>query len=576
MVLIVAAVLLILGALLASIQVGYNYFAQQRLQKAADLAALSAVQAMSGQCDPGQAVDVVARAIAGLNGVSAADAQPTIECGRWGRVSADQPWNEEIQAIRCGFKPAPYPPAAPQGAPVFTPRSAYTGTQPLNAVRVKMRADLVSFLPRLFGGGNASSEPDAGASAVATAVVGPETATFSVGARLLSLKEDTGLVPVLLKSLGLDPQDVRLLDSEGLANAKITPAGLLQELGLPTSILAGVGTPDQLTKLQQLSLGTVLNAYLTALDRTQTAAVDVGVVRSVFSTIGEDKLTLPVKLLGEGGVMLYTTSANLSSALNAQLNVMDLIGTSAIVANGQNLLNLDASVVPGVVSLKAQVVNPPTIGLAIPVYDDGHPCVVSNSQVQLKLNLKLPDLLVLSGSLPITISAANSDAKLTAIDSENQQGYFNTKASTANLCIGKLPAGALCRPAGSGSSQPEYVDFIKILFGTVTLQVRANINLASGADWSPPKAILEGHSLTFNGNSGPWRTQIQPSEIDTSVHLLGLGIPLDGVLGPLVTGVNTLLTPLLQEVLMPLLGGSLNETDIRLYDITPATPYLVQ
>src|SRR3546814_13638047 len=99
------------------------------------------------------------------------------------------------------------------------------------------------------------------ASVLAVASNTTPTAAFSVEARLLRLASD-GLLGKLLTSLGATPAQLSVLDSAGLVNLDVTPSGLLQELGLPFSVLSGIGTPEDLAALDAVSLGDLLNATL--------------------------------------------------------------------------------------------------------------------------------------------------------------------------------------------------------------------------------------------------------------------------------------------------------------------------
>jgi uncharacterized membrane protein len=548
---IVAAVLTILGALLVSLQMGYDYLQEQRLQKAADLAALSAVQVLGATtCDP--KVTATAVAVATLNGKDISVGQ--VECGRWA--------------------------GAP--APVFEAGTTGTQLKPLNAVKIAVAASTVSFLPNLFGAGQ--SAPASTLSATSTAVVGPPVATFSVGARLLSLQPD-GLVANVLKPVGLTPQQLDILSSDGLANFMVTPGGLLQALGLPPTILAGIGTSDQLAKLDQLTLGDLLDAYGMLLDRATPVDANIGLLDSAFAAIKATDLNLPIQLFGQDGVIANITAEGenpggfvepsaLTSALNTQIGLGDLIGSSVLAANGLNFIDLDATLVPGVASLKAQVVSPPNI-VTGPVGASA-----SNAQIQLLLNtdpIPVPLVSSLVGvELPVVVQIGTSTGHLDGIsfESQPQSASFHTKVATARLCIGNLLAQGQC----INDTQPEYANFLNLLSGVVGVGIRANIPLvASGTDDS--KSIDVGNTELFGAAAVP--PPITWNQVDAKISgLLGfLGVLLDPVVSgagnALVLLLNNLLTPLLQTV-GHLLGIDLNQTDIHLYSVTRGAPYLVQ
>ncbi|CAM5207804.1 hypothetical protein CDEF62S_00965 [Castellaniella defragrans] len=550
-VIIVASVLMIMGALMVSIQMGYDYLIEQRLQKAADLAALSAVQRLKMlTCNQGD-LNALARAVASQNGGDAVQVD-SVDCGRWA--------------------------GAPD--PSLRLTSAGTDEEPLNAVRVQSSEPVVSLLPGALGGGSGGR-----ISTTATAVVGPPVATFSVGAQLLSLRQD-GLVGSILTGIGVSPQQVTILNSAGLANVMITPSGLLQALGLPPTVITGVGTSVDLAKLHNLTLGDLLTAYGTLIGQANPAEVDIGAVQSVLTQISASSLkNVPIQLFGNGGVFANVVASSsgaataVTSALSAEVGFPDLVGATLLAANGRNFVNLDASVVPGLVSLSAQAVNPPTI-VTGPVGT-----TATNVQTQLKLGIDaslLPGLI--TSNLPTYLGVANATGKLDSISFDDDSATFSAaNASTADLCIGTLPAGSPCMPG----IQPGFVDFVKVNLAllSVTVQVRANVPIVScagdhcGSVDVPVGVGLDGIVPPPSGLQGP-RTQISTSDIETNLVVSVLGLPfslsLGSLLSPLVNLLNGILTPLIQNVVTPLLGADLNETQIHLYSITRGAPYLVQ
>src|SRR5690606_17934823 len=125
-----------------------------------------------------------------------------------------------------------------------------------NAVQVSLQERLPSLIP-LFGEREVFAE--------AIAVRQEPVASFSIGSRLLSLQEGS-LFYLLLRSMGLDANEIDVLSSAGLANVNVTPAGLLQALGLPATAILDVGTANEAAALSNLTLGAVLSATAEVLD----------------------------------------------------------------------------------------------------------------------------------------------------------------------------------------------------------------------------------------------------------------------------------------------------------------------
>ncbi|MGE8619544.1 MAG: TadG family pilus assembly protein, partial [Achromobacter spanius] len=321
-------------AMLGVAQLGYGYYMKREVQKAADLAALSAVQVLGmgapADCTRASAAGKTS-ALANLPNIFdtfAAD-DITVECKLWDSTRADA-----------------------SGMHVFDP----TGAQTLNAVRLTIRKELAS----LFGTLGLSTTVSVSAVATNTQPV----AAFTVGSRLLRL-ERGGLLSQLLSTVGASPAQLDVLDAAGLASVNITPSGLLQALGLPLSVATGVGTPAELAALDNLTLGQLLQATLTVVNQSGTAAADIGLISNAINTVlAVMPLNLPVKLFGDGGVLdLSVVGGDATGALAANVNALNLLETALVVANGQNLINLGLSVPLLGVDARVRVVEPPTLAI---------------------------------------------------------------------------------------------------------------------------------------------------------------------------------------------------------------------
>src|SRR5690606_19654144 len=257
----VAFAVLIGMVILLSVQVGYLFYMKRELQKAADLAALSAVQVLApsgslADCAAGAPVHAAAQASAIANvpgfvdAITAADI--SVDCKFWDPARADA-----------------------SGTHLFDPDAAGGGRA--NAVRVRIDKTLSALIPGVISGWAGGTR----ASVVAVAATTAPTAAFSVESRLLRLASD-GLRAKLRASRVGTPGQLAVLDSAGLVNLDITPSGLLQQLGLPLTLLSGIGTPEQLAALEAVSLGDLLDATLALVKRTQgTAQAQIGLLSDI-------------------------------------------------------------------------------------------------------------------------------------------------------------------------------------------------------------------------------------------------------------------------------------------------------
>ena len=211
-----ALFLSIIVLMLGVVDLGYSFYAKRDLQRIADQAALEAVQGIDFN-DPN---NINACQNAGNNSVSA----------NW-PTPLDAPTN---QSVVCGeWSASKY--AAPQ---------YFDGTaRPVNAAHVILVGESLRLLPLTW---NRTIRVEA------IARRSTPVAEFSVGSQLLSFDEKAPLGR-LLKLVGLDIEKLSVLDSEGLANAKITPAGLLKALGINLGIdgLSAL-SPSEVLKITNL------------------------------------------------------------------------------------------------------------------------------------------------------------------------------------------------------------------------------------------------------------------------------------------------------------------------------------
>lgn len=414
----VAVVFAVLVAvvLLGVLQLGYGAYMKREMQKAADLAALSAVQVLnlgaSADCTRAAAAGR-ASALANLPNIldtfTAADL--TVTCQVWDPARSDATGMHVFEAA---------------------------GGQAYNAVRVTVRKQLANLVPGV-GGVTASAQ------AVATRT--PPVAAFTVGSRLLRL-ERGGLLSQLLATAGASPSQLDVLDAAGLANVAITPAGLLEALGLPLSAATGVGTPEQLAALNSLTLGQLLNATLSVIDKQGTASADVALLRNAINTVlALMPLNLPVKLLGDGGVLdLHVVGGDASAALQAEVNARNLLETALVIANGSNLINLGLSVPLLGLDARVRIVEPPSLAVG----GVGTQAVSAGLRVYLRVNTSniplvgplLASTLNTRVDLPIIIGVAQSTGTLRQLCEaplKENQAVIDVTSAAASVCLGRFP-----------------------------------------------------------------------------------------------------------------------------------------
>jgi len=427
-ILVSAAFAVIIGlVVLMSAQIGYLYYMKRELQKAVDLSALSAVQVLAptgllADCVPGSPVFLAAQtsAVENVPGfvdqVTAADV--TVECKLWDPTRTDA-----------------------NGSHLFDPDP--NTSDRVNAVQVRIDKTLSSLFPSIVGDWLGGADVSVKAAAAGSAPI----AAFSVESRLVRLASD-GLLGKLLTSLGASPEQLAVLDSAGLLNLNITPSGLLKELGVPLSVLSGIGTPGELVALDSVQLGDLLSATLAVLQSgSGTAQAQIDLLGKIIGVLLDvAPLNTEVKLFGEGGLLNVGLATDAQAALQADVRVADLLQTSLMVANGDNLIDLGLNVpILGVVS-KVRVIEPPSIQIG----GVGTRASTAGVRVYLRVNTtNIPivgPLLSTLGTrvdLPLILEVGQADATLTKLCEAPltaQQAVFDVRSSVANVCLGKFPS----------------------------------------------------------------------------------------------------------------------------------------
>ena len=291
--------------LLGVAQLGYGYYMKREVQKAADLAALSAVQVLgtgaAADCSRAKAAGVSA-ALANLPNIldtfSAADV--TVDCKLWDPTR---------------------PPVG--GMPLFDPAS---GQLP-NAMRVRIGKTLGNVIPSAFVGG------DTVVSVQAVATSTQPVAAFTVGSRLLRLE----------KAVSRPRSWLGGRHAAAAGRARRGRPGHGQHHAVRLARCAGPaavgghrrGTPAQLAAVSNLTLGQLLNATLTVINKAGTAAADITLLNNAIKTVLQVMpLNLPVvvrrwRRAGSAG------GGSVTSALQANVNALNILQTALVIANGR-------------------------------------------------------------------------------------------------------------------------------------------------------------------------------------------------------------------------------------------------
>jgi len=417
-----AAIILVfvLGVAALATDVGAWYGQRRQLQAAADAAALSAVNAP----DRAQAIasDIVAR-----NGSG----------------------NATVSAVSTGVY-CPNAELAPSARykPMITacPNASFVPTAP-NAVRVTATSSVPTGLSRAL-----ISDDVYRVSASATAARIDE-AGLQAGSGLLRIDTtQSALLNLVLGNLLGTSLNLSAVQYDGLAHADLKALSFLNQLAIQLDLTAG--TYDQLLQTQ------------TKLTDLVQAAIDVLQTQGQVAQVAIDGLlTLQGKITGNPTIQLgdlvdlgvwrnqpIGSGDAAPSALDAGLNVLQLLTVALQAANGQNAVALPGVSLglPGVASLQltATVIEPPQ---SPPFAFGPVGMTVHTAQVRVQLKLQLLDLFGLLGQgiqLPLYVEVAAGEATLTGIDCGDEPDTDATvtvlaRSGLARVYIGELPSGLM-------------------------------------------------------------------------------------------------------------------------------------
>lgn len=425
--------------LLGGVQVGYYFFMKRELQNTADLAVLSGVQMLSEGCqnakDTGRA-----NALENFNRHDVLTAQQlNFECGTW---------RSNLPAPR-HF--------------VNTPDTEGN----YNALRVSINYEALPFMP--FSAGSTIA-----VEAIAKSNV--PVAAFQVGSQLLRF-DNTALLGGLLGLVGLDINSLTLLDSEGLANTKITPAGLLDLLGVDLGI-GGLSalTPKGVADINNLTLLNLLDASVNAVTDS-TLGVQLSALRTKLLGLNLGSIKIPLGSAdGQSGLFAFVGTGRddpLDAALDVQLGLGDILKTAiAIGANG-HALEVPGLNVLGLAKAKLSIVEPPVIAIG-PVGTTGHSAQIrlwldvdTNELLGGVLKWLMYDILGTRIHLPISLDIVSGTGSLEKLECSRNPPTMDilVKSKILNVCVGKMDAASIMsdkRSCDVGLAEAELIKLLHI------------------------------------------------------------------------------------------------------------------
>ncbi|UUD62284.1 hypothetical protein D16iCDA_11265 [Pseudomonas seleniipraecipitans] len=326
------------------------------------------------------------------------------------------------------------------------------------AVRVVARNEVpASIIVRSGGLFGLPGNSTVGLQAVAVAEKDKEPmAVFSVGAQLLDLNAD-GLLPKLLTAAGANVNGLTLLDAEGLANARVTPAGLLQALGVDVGInQLKVLTPEGLADLVDTQVGIIgvqklIDVSAKLASSNEALATDIRALGNTLATSQLKNATVNLFATDQrSGLLRLNTGPNqpVGSALDAKLPLGDVLSTGLMAAvQGRGLL-LEQLNILGLVKVQLGIVEAPAIGIG-PIGTTAF-----NAQTRMHIDIDSTGTPLISSLLktlgasikvPIIFDLVSAKGELTDINCSlaKPEATIEVESTVGNICIGTIPSATL-------------------------------------------------------------------------------------------------------------------------------------
>lgn len=399
-------VMLALLAMLGLIEIGYLFWAKRDAQKVADLAALAGAQRLE-LCTSDNSDNSAARQSALTQNKFAGSLQ--IRCGNWSASRGTA--NRFVSTI--------------------------DASNPRNAVQVVAERSVLPFF------GQNTSLPTVSVQAVARR--SEPTAVFAVGSQLLRTRGDSLLMSTL-RLIGLDVTNATVLSYDGLAQANITPSGLLKALNIPVSANLSVADFNRLLAVNKISLAQLVDATATVVGRNTTVGVQLRALSDLVATrLDITKLNIALGSESGGGGLfaeVISPDGTAGSALESKISVLNLISTAISIANEGNGIAVEGLNLLGI-NVQAGVVEPPSIAIG------GVGSRAYNAQVRLMVDVDsnnlfaLGPLLQLLGTqlhLPLHVDVANAMGTLTGIQcgASPPKATIQVDSSVLRACVGKV------------------------------------------------------------------------------------------------------------------------------------------
>ncbi len=532
-------------AVLVSIDIGNLFYTQRALQRSADLAAMAAAQRLDLPTAAQQAVVQNGLTVDGTN-------------------------------ITLAVVPGVWDASAGTAPTYFTAQAAVDGNT--NAAQVTVTQNV----PYFFMVGR--RQLTATAIAKNTSIV-----AFSLGSGLASV--NNGLLNQLLGYLLHTNLNIDAASYQGLATTNIRLADL--------AVALGAGSMQELLSLSP-SLGSLFNAVISVASQSGLAGVSVGGAGASNALSFGSDLNVPINI-GDGGasspglLQVLALAGNEQAALNATVNVLDLLTTAAQIANSKSAVNVAPVALNlvglGTVTLALKIIEPPAIAVGPPGQFLSGPNAgqwrtqARTAQVRLGVGVVVgaPGWLAVSVPIGLQVAAAQAHAKSNncTVPRTTSTATISAQPQPVSVCIATNADKAVSGPMDCSKATPAPLVDLGPL-GAVS--IKANVSPTANSNWGDETISATQIGLSpqrdTSGNTPPrvatqaifssiLNSNLNQLQLTVTLPLVGT-IPLGSDLAPVIAPVLAFVGTTLDAVLSPLLsalGIQLGYADIKLLSL---------
>jgi uncharacterized membrane protein len=392
----------------------------------------------------------------------------------------------------------------------------------------------------------------------------PAIAAFSAGSFAASIDtEDSVLLDGIFSGILGSSVDLDLVSYQGIAATNITLNELLEASGQVGGLESLLNTSMSLSELVSLTADAVNNSG------TASADAKAGMQQLAAAAVDTTSITL--------GDVLNITTPDQEAAGKVGVNVLSLITTTALIANGSNALSIPLNVtipaVPSLTSIAGQVrvIEPPQLVIGPAANGSGTICTtVSTAQVDAEVDVVASIPLLARIDLSLIVEVAQGSAGLNAITDDGETTSVTIEASPG------IASFDMSNAAGNGPARISTLLNIPLATLEIDLPVQSATPQPLVFDVDHPVADNLPQTQTVSSSVGDSLEDALSTPGVLEVNPLNIGL--------VNTVVSTVVTPLLGEIgrvfldpLLEMLGIQVGGMDVTLegVQVRQAEPLII-